>query len=358
MRALVQTFPKQEATTMREAEPTPNRAFYDVFISYRHSDEARIDQLESKIREAGFEPFRDLNFSTLQDPADVTREKIGLIRDQLSRSTCLIFAYSRASLRSKSRSATAIGTWMPWELGFFDGAISSRIAVYLLDGPRGDVAPADYFKGAEYLQLYDEITETDLVAYLTRNAVRERRIDNVASAFAWLGNLQRESIANPANVHLGVAEWFSDHAARYWEARGNQQLADALMRWKTVLDDLRVEVAPLLRLPMLDELRGGAGRSLPTEATPSIETQRLPASYQDLLSGAQKAFGALLDPSAAMTHTKLPSTGAAEFNRAGFQGVQRAVQQALEALQPKITTSAVPARKVASRPASRRKKVP
>lgn len=258
----------------RPAEP--DRAFYDVFISYRHRDEARIAELENRIRNAGFEPFRDLNFPVLGDPSDVTREKIESIRQQLSRSTCLVFAYSHASAVRDRKPGASLGVWMPWELGFFDGAISSRIGVFLLDGPRGEIEPKTYFRGSEYLQLYDELTSDNLEAFLRRNAVRERRIDNVGSAFVWLEHLFRECVANPTNVNLGVAEWFADHASRFWRENGNPTLADAFAQMKVMLDDARVTAAPALRLPMFDELGnaslnpGRSGGAVRGAATPQV----------------------------------------------------------------------------------------
>lgn len=242
----------------------PDRAFYDVFISYRHHDGARIDALEARIREAGFEPFRDLNFLSLEDPTDVTRSKVAVIRQQLAHCTCLILAYSRPQAGEPGAS---VGAWMPWELGFFDGAMSSRIGVYLVDGPRGDIEPKAYFAGSEYLQLYTELTDDNLEAFLRRNAVRERRIDNVASAFVWLQNLYGECLANPTNVAMGVTEWFSDHVARLLRQQDQVALADIWLQWKNQLDDLRATVVPALRWPILDEL--GVARP---PSTPSLDT--------------------------------------------------------------------------------------
>jgi len=252
---------------MRKTPSSQERAFFDVFISYRHRDSKQIDKLEQQIRDAGFEPFRDLNFPELHDTSNVSRAKIETIRRQLSRSTCLIFAYSHASAERDEEAGASLGVWMPWELGFFDGAISSRIGVYLLDGARGEIEPKIYFKGSEYLQLYDELTKDNLAAFLKRNAVRERRIDNVASAFIWLEHLFRECVANPTNVNLGVAEWFADHAACFWQEHGNPALADAFAQMKVSLDDVRVNAVPALRMPMLDELESAAlSVALPQEA--------------------------------------------------------------------------------------------
>jgi hypothetical protein len=94
--------------------------------------------------------------------------------------------------------------------------------------------------------------------FLKRNAVRERRIDNVGAAFVWLEHLFGECVANPTNVSLGVAEWFADHADRYWRARGHPWLADEFAKYKVALDDMRVTVVPMLRFRIYDLLERNA----------------------------------------------------------------------------------------------------
>ncbi len=276
--------------------------FFDVFLSYRHHDANRIDDLQQKIESHRFKVFRDLDFPRFGDPSDVTRDKIEGLRQMLSRATCLIFAYSRppaevtakkapalagqcagsespaaaaiakqdppsvgqcAGSESPAAEATAkqdsaLGVWMPWELGFFDGSMMSyRIGVYLLDHPNGepdDFKPEEYFKGCEYLQLYKPLTDLNLKEFLDRTAVRERRIDNVSSAFVWFEHLYEECLTNPTNVALGVVEWYADHAAHYWRERGVESWADACGRLKSSLDDYRVTGVRRLRSPLFDAL--------------------------------------------------------------------------------------------------------
>lgn len=249
---------------MKQANPAqqnPDRPFYDVFISYRHRDADAVAALSGEIEAAGFEVFCDKHFTGLNDPDQITRQTIETIREHIAKATCLIVAYSRRTAQQGLDKGEPVGVWMPWELGYFDGALSSRIAVYLLDGPRGNVDPKTYYKGCEYLQLYEELTEQDLPAYLARMAVRERRIDNVGSAFTWMSHLARECLANPLNVSLGVAEWYADHGAHWCEAVGLQDMAAAYRHGKQTLDDLRVGMVRNLRIPLFDELRPG---SIPT----------------------------------------------------------------------------------------------
>lgn len=251
---------------------------FDVFLSYRHHDAHRVDHLKQKIEFHGFKAVRDLDFPSLGDPSNVTPEKIDVLRRLLSRATCLIFAYSLPPaeetaqqesssgdrcagsepppIRATAQQDSALGVWMPWELGFFDGSMMSyRIGVYLLDHPDGepkDFKPEEYFKGCEYLQLYTRLTDLNLKEFLDRTAVRERRIDNVASAFLWFEHLYEECLANPTNVALGVVEWYADHAARYWRERGVELWADTFGQLKVSLDDYRVTGVRRLRSPLVD----------------------------------------------------------------------------------------------------------
>jgi hypothetical protein len=257
-----------------------NRAhpdFYDVFISYRHADEEDIKALERKIRDHHLEPFRDLDFPNLKDPKNVTREKIETIRQALARATSLIFVYSRSAAKQAEPtihvvdegqgSKSSVGYWMPWELGFFDGSISARIGVYLLDTIEDDFDPKTYYRGAEYLQLYTPVSDegrepkpgegedariVKLSDFLAQNAVRERRVDNVASAFIWMENLFEECWANPTNVALGIAEWQADHIARFWEVNDNSWLEHQFRHSKEFLDWLRMTSVRHLRSSMID----------------------------------------------------------------------------------------------------------
>jgi hypothetical protein len=266
------------AEKTRENAHLDQPGLFDVFLSYRHHDAHRIDGLQQKIEFHGFKAFRDLDFPSLGDPSNVTPEKIDVLRRLLSRATSLIFAYSRppaaaiaqqnpapagqcAGLESPAAGATtkqdsALGVWMPWELGFFDGSMMSyRIGVYLLDhrdGEPKDFKPEEYFKGCEYLQLYPRLTDLNLKKFLDRIAVRERRIDNVAGAFVWFEHLYEECLANPTNVALGVVEWYADHAAHYWRERGVESWADAFGWLKSSLDDYRVTGVRRLRSPLVD----------------------------------------------------------------------------------------------------------
>src|SRR5262249_38717562 len=128
-----------------------------------------------------------------------------------------------------------------------------------------------FFAGSEYLQIYEPLDDSNLEAFLSRNAVRERRVDNVASAFVWLQHLAEECFANPTNVGLGIVEWYVDHAGSFWQDQGNELLGNYLASLKVQIDDMRVAWAPRLRWPLADVILRGLYAAQRSDK-PSTET--------------------------------------------------------------------------------------
>jgi hypothetical protein len=275
----------KEEEEMPETTTEPSMKFFDVFISYRHGDAGRIKELKKKIRSFGYSAFQDTDFPEFRDTKHVPAKNVKALRYILSQATCLIFAYSRENPETEAEADWSVGAWMPWELGFFDGSISDRIGIYLLDGPPKDLNLGKHFRHSEYLQVYELLTDENLKAFLDRNAVRERRVDNVRSAFVWFEHLREERLTNPTNVSLGIAEWFADHAANYWKERGNEFLAETFGWFKVLLDNLRVTMVPFFRWPLADawfsnidnQWREAALRTLAESAMSRVDKPTTPA---------------------------------------------------------------------------------
>lgn len=204
--------------------------------------------------------FRDLAFSDFKDVSKLDIDRIEFLRDTLSMSTALVYCHSQKHAGTEKPSV-----WTPWELGFFDGAMSQRIGVYLLDGPPTKFGPATYFEGCEYLQLYTpnapEPPSTEgttrahdallwtLSDFLATFAARSRRIDNVRPAFQWMQTLQQESLANPVNLMLGIWEWNLHHAAK---AAEGSPASEALDRMKAEVGEMRQNRVEAFRNPFVD----------------------------------------------------------------------------------------------------------
>lgn len=237
-----------------------DRRYYDVFLSYPHALEAEAETLAQQIESAGYSVFRDLSFTDFKDISKLDIDRIERLRDMLSMSTALIYCHSRKHATTEKPSV-----WTPWELGFFDGAMSQRLGVYLLDGSPRSFDPASYFEGCEYLQLYTPIAPEHpskdgtirardarlwtLNNFLATFATRSRRIDNVRPAFQWMQTLQQESLANPVNVMLGIWEWNLHHAAKTAEGSPAAELLD---RMKAEVGEMRQSRVEAFRNPFVD----------------------------------------------------------------------------------------------------------
>lgn len=77
------------------------------------------------------------------DRSRVTPATANLLRARMRSSESMLYATSETSPSSK---------WMPWELGYFDGLRSGRVAIL----PLVATSNSD-FKGQEYLGLYPEV---------------------------------------------------------------------------------------------------------------------------------------------------------------------------------------------------------
>jgi hypothetical protein len=95
---------------------------------------------------------------------------------------------------------------MPWELGFFDGAVG-RVGIWSVPDPE-----VKNFPGQEYLALYERVTPSNLGEFLKRNAgfgapglAHPRAIDAGA---ATLNRMPQLTVSDPFQAWL---EWSS-----YW----------------------------------------------------------------------------------------------------------------------------------------------
>lgn len=127
---------------------------WDIFLSHSYQD-AQLDNeallgLRELLKELGYSVYIDWIEDSQLDRSTVTKETAATLKTRMSESKSLLFATSKNSASSK---------WMPWELGFFDGSKSNRVAVLPLTG-------GTEFKGQEYLGLYPYVDVTSGRLYI------------------------------------------------------------------------------------------------------------------------------------------------------------------------------------------------
>lgn len=121
---------------------------FDVFLSYRTSDWMAAKRLHTRLTDRGFAVYLDAVVDPQLKPDAVTDETARILRTRMDCSESLLFVTTTQSGTSK---------WMPWELGYCDGA-RKRVAVFPAL-PRHEYKHRFRFSGQEYLGLYPWIDE-------------------------------------------------------------------------------------------------------------------------------------------------------------------------------------------------------
>jgi hypothetical protein len=130
---------------LRKSAAVPITARYDVFLSHCIADAALVLAAKAVLEAYGMTVYVDWLEDPQADRSHVTPDTARMLRTRMQNARMLVFAMSRNSAQSR---------WMPWELGYFDGLRSGRVAIFPLVGNANES-----FVGQEYLGLYPYIEE-------------------------------------------------------------------------------------------------------------------------------------------------------------------------------------------------------
>lgn len=133
---------------------------YDVFLSHSTTDRAVVDQVRSQLKLLRYRVFIDYEALPKVRPENVTRQTADALLTAMRECSSLIYVLSANSASSR---------WMPWELGFFDGA-RGRVFIWPVDGEA-----EDYAKDCRYVNLYPTIPVEGRKDFLQRNLPQEKR---------------------------------------------------------------------------------------------------------------------------------------------------------------------------------------
>jgi len=123
---------------------------YDIFLSHSYKDAILILNLKRDIEALGFSIYVDWVDDPQLDRSDVTPGTAEIIRKRIDSSKCLIYVPSENSSGSK---------WMPWELGYADGAKTGKAAILPISESRQST---ETYNGREYLGLYCYVTKNKI----------------------------------------------------------------------------------------------------------------------------------------------------------------------------------------------------
>jgi len=123
---------------------------FDVFLCHSSKDIDEIMRLKAYLKYMENKEAYVCELDDPQlDPSKANKKTAEVLMKRMENSSELYFVLSKNSQES---------TWMPWELGYFNGKkIWPRIYVYpIIDNYNSEV---QNFKGHEYLELYDVINK-------------------------------------------------------------------------------------------------------------------------------------------------------------------------------------------------------
>lgn len=113
---------------------------FDVFLSHSLRDAVLILGLKRVLEADGLSVYVDWIEDPQLDRAKVDATSAARLRERMTRCRSLVYATSQNASTSR---------WMPWELGFFDGAQGpDRVAICPIETGTGS------YIGEEYLGLY------------------------------------------------------------------------------------------------------------------------------------------------------------------------------------------------------------
>ena len=140
---------KTASTIISESASARPDTKWDVFLSYSSLDKQALPEVVYRIRQEGLSVYVDRLADADLDPNNVTAETAARIRGRLQNSSALFVLTSHNSSASR---------WVPWELGFADGAGKHVAVLPIIKSAHAD---AFRFDGNEYLGLYPWIDEAD-----------------------------------------------------------------------------------------------------------------------------------------------------------------------------------------------------
>ncbi|RYM35729.1 toll/interleukin-1 receptor domain-containing protein [Brumimicrobium glaciale] len=140
-----------KATTFLNESKTEQRRFsekiYDIFLSHSSDDSRLVAGLKLELEDMGYSVYVDWIEDPELDRTRVTKVNANYLRERMKQCKTLLYAFSKNASES---------TWMPWELGYFDG-IRGFVAVV----PIAETNTST-FNGNEYLKIYPYIDKHGL----------------------------------------------------------------------------------------------------------------------------------------------------------------------------------------------------
>ncbi len=150
---------------------------YDIFLSHSIKDKEAVLGIKDMYEHQGKTVYVDWIEDKELDRAKVNAETADLLRQRMRASKSLVYVASDNAKMS---------VWMPWEVGYFDGAQNGNVSIMPVEeGGSGN------FAGQEYLDLYPVVEKVQVgkvvVTGVSRKASSGRRVYETLGDFLRTG---------------------------------------------------------------------------------------------------------------------------------------------------------------------------
>lgn len=157
----LEQFNNPEVTFEALLESQRNYSNFDLFISHSYADKETVKRINNMFEEKNFKTYIDwINDEKTLDRENVTKETAKRLQDQMKKSKALVYIHTENA---------EISSWMPWELGYFDG-FKGKVVILKVDDAKDPV----YL--AEYLNLYPTLRLSNLDKKLVVNYNKNKNI--------------------------------------------------------------------------------------------------------------------------------------------------------------------------------------
>lgn len=135
---------------------------YDIFLSHSSTDARVVGGLKLELEALGYSVYVDWIEDPQLDRSNVTKENAETLRIRMKQCKSLLYAFSENARSS---------TWMPWELGYFDGIKGTVAVLPIVEGDKSS------FQGNEYVELYPYIDKTDTALWVNFSGSNYKKFD-------------------------------------------------------------------------------------------------------------------------------------------------------------------------------------
>jgi hypothetical protein len=126
----------QESTSFQAKNFDKN---YDIFLSHSSNDARIIWGIKKELENSGHSVYVDWIDDSQFERSKVDKKTAQILRQRMESCKTLIYVFTNNAKTSK---------WMPWELGYFDGAKGKVAILPVLE------STSDNYEGVEFLGLY------------------------------------------------------------------------------------------------------------------------------------------------------------------------------------------------------------